>query len=267
MACSPAQLTGELNRPSENAVASSTQKPTDSSPGLTLNQSHSETQSTATSKPSAMLKTPNPTDGSKEHSKKESKIKKKVTKYKKKVKLDPQLEKKERTESKICQAVIEQLRAYLTDETLVVEKRKYSLTELRDLVQTLAKHLGGCAYFPEGKSSHSVSFSVTDHGTAQSSHNPTQSVVEVRSLGGINYQLEYKRCHRPGCRTCDQGAGHGPYWKAYFWQPPTKTQKGKMVSIYIGKNFKRLHLVPFEIAHPVSPTLSTGPSHRTSPPI
>jgi hypothetical protein len=44
----------------------------------------------------------------------------------------------------------------------------------------------------------------------------------------ITYQLEYRRCGRPSCRTCRMGPGHGPYWYAYW-------RKGSQVySLFIG---------------------------------
>ncbi|MGH2345423.1 MAG: DUF6788 family protein [Chloroflexota bacterium] len=43
------------------------------------------------------------------------------------------------------------------------------------------------------------------------------------------YQRKYTRCHKPTCRICADGPGHGPYWYA-FWR-----ENGKTKSRYIGK--------------------------------
>ncbi len=45
----------------------------------------------------------------------------------------------------------------------------------------------------------------------------------------VTYQLQYRRCGKPTCSTCKQGAGHGPYWYA-FWRDGAKLRSG-----YIGK--------------------------------
>jgi len=45
----------------------------------------------------------------------------------------------------------------------------------------------------------------------------------------ITYQLQYRKCGKPSCRTCKTGAGHGPYWYAY-WREGSRLRSG-----YIGK--------------------------------
>jgi len=45
----------------------------------------------------------------------------------------------------------------------------------------------------------------------------------------ITYQLQYRKCGKPRCSTCREGAGHGPYWYAY-WREGTKLRSG-----YVGK--------------------------------
>jgi hypothetical protein len=45
----------------------------------------------------------------------------------------------------------------------------------------------------------------------------------------ITYQLQYRKCGKPTCSTCKNGAGHGPYWYAY-WREGSKLRSG-----YIGK--------------------------------
>jgi hypothetical protein len=45
----------------------------------------------------------------------------------------------------------------------------------------------------------------------------------------ITYQLQYRKCGKPSCRTCRSGQGHGPYWYAY-WR-----EGSGLRSLYIGK--------------------------------
>jgi hypothetical protein len=45
----------------------------------------------------------------------------------------------------------------------------------------------------------------------------------------ITYQLQYRKCGKPSCRTCRSGPGHGPYWYAY-WR-----EGSRLRSAYIGK--------------------------------
>ena len=45
----------------------------------------------------------------------------------------------------------------------------------------------------------------------------------------ITYQLQYRKCGKPTCRTCREGQGHGPYWYAY-WHDGSRLKSG-----YIGK--------------------------------
>ena len=45
----------------------------------------------------------------------------------------------------------------------------------------------------------------------------------------ITYQLQYRKCGKPTCRTCHEGQGHGPYWYAY-WREGSRLRSG-----YIGK--------------------------------
>ena len=45
----------------------------------------------------------------------------------------------------------------------------------------------------------------------------------------ITYQLQYRRCGKVRCGTCRDGAGHGPYWYAY-WREGSRLRSG-----YIGK--------------------------------
>ena len=45
----------------------------------------------------------------------------------------------------------------------------------------------------------------------------------------ITYQLQYRKCGKPSCKTCRDGKGHGPYWYAY-WREGSRLRSG-----YIGK--------------------------------
>lgn len=63
---------------------------------------------------------------------------------------------------------------------------------------------------------------------------PGREVVEQRQDNGVTYQLERVKCGKASCRKCP----HGPYWYAYY----RKGFGGKVVSKYVGKEFKRLNL-------------------------
>jgi len=44
----------------------------------------------------------------------------------------------------------------------------------------------------------------------------------------VTYRQQFTRCGKQRCRKCKEGAGHGPYWYAYW------SEKGRTVSKYIG---------------------------------
>jgi DNA-binding SARP family transcriptional activator len=44
----------------------------------------------------------------------------------------------------------------------------------------------------------------------------------------ISYRQQYTRCGKQLCQKCREGAGHGPYWYAYW------SEKGRTVSKYVG---------------------------------
>ncbi len=46
----------------------------------------------------------------------------------------------------------------------------------------------------------------------------------------VTYRQQFTRCGKQRCRKCKEGAGHGPYWYAYW------SVNGRTVSKYIGKN-------------------------------
>jgi hypothetical protein len=54
-------------------------------------------------------------------------------------------------------------------------------------------------------------------------------MAQLPSDEHITYQLHYRQCGKPSCRTCRIGPGHGPYWYAYW-------HKGSQLrSVFIGK--------------------------------
>src|SRR5258708_247088 len=46
--------------------------------------------------------------------------------------------------------------------------------------------------------------------------------------GKVTYRQQYTRCGKERCRKCREGAGHGPYWYAYW------SANGRTISKYIG---------------------------------
>jgi tetratricopeptide (TPR) repeat protein len=46
----------------------------------------------------------------------------------------------------------------------------------------------------------------------------------------VTYRQQVNFCGKPGCRKCQQGIGHGPYWYSY------QVVDGRSVRTYIGKN-------------------------------
>src|SRR5437764_4020606 len=54
-------------------------------------------------------------------------------------------------------------------------------------------------------------------------------VSPVRFMSSkVTYRQQYTRCGKERCRKCKEGAGHGPYWYAYW------SENGRTVSKYIG---------------------------------
>src|SRR5438477_4227577 len=54
-------------------------------------------------------------------------------------------------------------------------------------------------------------------------------VSPVRFMNSkITYRQQYTRCGKERCRKFKEGAGHGPYWYAYW------SENGRTVSKYIG---------------------------------
>ena len=53
--------------------------------------------------------------------------------------------------------------------------------------------------------------------------------AQAHTAGGKTYRQELVKCGKPGCQKCSSGAGHGPYWYAY-WSEGGRTRKQ-----YIGK--------------------------------
>ncbi|HEV7235932.1 MAG TPA: DUF6788 family protein [Ktedonobacteraceae bacterium] len=46
--------------------------------------------------------------------------------------------------------------------------------------------------------------------------------------GKVTYRQQHTRCGKERCRKCKEGAGHGPYWYAYW------SEAGRTVSKYVG---------------------------------
>lgn len=55
------------------------------------------------------------------------------------------------------------------------------------------------------------------------------NVTKIPTDHHITYQLQYRKCGKPRCSTCQQGMGHGPYWYAY-WREGARLRSG-----YVGK--------------------------------
>lgn len=69
--------------------------------------------------------------------------------------------------------------------------------------------------------------------------------------GKVTYRQQYTRCGKQRCRKCKEGAGHGPYWYAYW------SENGRTISKYIG-----IH-PPAEVE--AQPILSTPKKKRAKP--
>jgi hypothetical protein len=57
-----------------------------------------------------------------------------------------------------------------------------------------------------------------------------ESWTEEKPAPVKQYRQERIRCKNPGCKTCSEHGGHGPYWYA-FWVENGKTRKQ-----YLGKH-------------------------------
>jgi hypothetical protein len=51
---------------------------------------------------------------------------------------------------------------------------------------------------------------------------------------GVHYKKSPAFCNKPGCRQCQAGTGHGPYWFAY------RTVEGHPVRNYIGRDLTQI---------------------------
>jgi TRAP-type mannitol/chloroaromatic compound transport system substrate-binding protein len=66
---------------------------------------------------------------------------------------------------------------------------------------------------------------------------PTKRAPE----GGV-YKQEATFCHKEGCKKCERGEGHGPYWYRYWWEG------GKTRKKYVGKDLQaHLDKLPKEL--------------------
>ena len=60
-----------------------------------------------------------------------------------------------------------------------------------------------------------------------------RQILKEERRGSWIYQQIAVRCGKPGCK-CNEGEPHGAYWYGY------RREGGKMISKYIGKEFKEL---------------------------
>ena len=58
----------------------------------------------------------------------------------------------------------------------------------------------------------------------------SRQAVEERPAPQGTYRLELVNCGKDGCKKCQGGPSHGPYWYHYF------RRGGKLTSRYIGKD-------------------------------
>lgn len=79
--------------------------------------------------------------------------------------------------------------------------------------------------------------------------------------GKVTYRQQFTRCGKERCRKCREGAGHGPYWYAYW------SKNGRTVSKYIGTHLPK-EIADMKILSPDTPAeeaLPTPPSDAPSP--
>jgi predicted ATPase/DNA-binding SARP family transcriptional activator len=70
------------------------------------------------------------------------------------------------------------------------------------------------------------------HSSVTGEQREDRSVATADGPSGaqVSYRQQYRRCGRAGCSRCaGGGAGHGPYWYAYWWEA------GRSRSRYLGK--------------------------------
>ena len=60
-----------------------------------------------------------------------------------------------------------------------------------------------------------------------------RQILKEERRGSWIYQQIAVKCGKPGCK-CNEGEPHGAYWYGY------RREGGKMISKYIGKEFKEL---------------------------
>ena len=58
-------------------------------------------------------------------------------------------------------------------------------------------------------------------------------MATVRGTDGWLYRQEFTRCNKPGCKRCERGPGHGPYWYKF------RREEGRLVKKYVGKTLPR----------------------------
>jgi len=60
-----------------------------------------------------------------------------------------------------------------------------------------------------------------------------RTMATVRGTDGWLYRQEFTKCNKPGCKRCERGPGHGPYWYKF------RREDGRLVKKYVGKNLPR----------------------------
>lgn len=108
-----------------------------------------------------------------------------------------------------------------THKTISIQRRLLSCTaaELRDLAGFIERILPD----RDRQERQDLEDAMTKRG----------EVLERREVGTWTYCRQRVKCGKPTCH-CAKDAGHGPYWYAY------RSQGGKTVSRYIGKELRRL---------------------------
>jgi hypothetical protein len=68
----------------------------------------------------------------------------------------------------------------------------------------------------------------------------------------ITYQLQQRRCGRATCRVCREGAGHGPYWYAY-WRSSDRKLHGTCIGKTLppGAALTARQRIRWQALHPV----------------
>jgi len=76
-------------------------------------------------------------------------------------------------------------------------------------------------------------------------------MAQLPSNQHITYQLQYRKCGKPVCRTCRCSQGHGPYWYAYWHEG------SRLRSAYIGK----AHPASLDTSMSIAESVGTDKQH------